>query len=357
MFQVTLFSLPVASVVQRAVQSGLAFCLGFGIFCMVVSSSTPEIRVRKVTEKIETFRAHSDDFDTIFVGTSRTARQVIPAVFDHAMAELGTPTRTFNLGFEGLRPPEDWFVLDRALVGRTKPLKFLVMECGPILTNMPEEDKWTTRSILTHDAKRLGVYWRQIWAGSMDRSPGSLPKLKEIWSRFRAFVVHFRHYIWNHARISEGSRQVTALITGIPAKQNSDPVPADGYYLRETEWDKLEGKELEKYLADLARQKAKLPAPFFADAVSQAEWMAWKTRAEQLGAQLVLVSPPYLKPKNFMPKNSAGIIIIDYTDPNAYPELYAVKNRRDSGHLNDHGSALYTRSLAERLTAARQSRP
>ena len=357
MFLVTLFRLPAPSVVQRAVQSGLAFCLGFGIFCVVVCSSTPEIRVRKVTEKVETFRANSDHFDTLFVGTSRTARQIIPAVFDQTMGELGTPTRTFNLGFEGLRPPEDSFVLDRALAGRTKPLKFLVMECGPVLASIKDEDKWTTRTILTHDAKRLEVYWRQIWATSMDQEDGSRTQLKEIWSRLRSFVVHFRHFVWNHARISEGSRRLNAWITGITAKQSSDPVPADGYYLKETEWNQLEGKELKKYLADLADQQATLPPPFYADAVSQAELMAWKARAEQLGAQFVLVCPPFLKPKNFMPQNSDGIIVLDYTDPNADPEFYDVKNRRDYGHLNDHGSVLYTRSLAERLNAASPSRP
>jgi hypothetical protein len=36
----------------------------------------------------------------------------------------GQPTRSFNLGFDGMRPPEDSYVLETVLAHRTKPLKY-----------------------------------------------------------------------------------------------------------------------------------------------------------------------------------------------------------------------------------------
>lgn len=145
-----------------------AFVAGFALICWLVSSLVAPAHVRQLTDKIDLFRATGGQFDTVFIGSSRTARQVIPREFDQAMAAAGMPTRSFNLGLEGLRPPEDTMVLEHALAGRTTPLKFIIAECNPVQSEFFEDDQWTTRAIWSHDARRLGVYWRHIWAVPLD---------------------------------------------------------------------------------------------------------------------------------------------------------------------------------------------
>lgn len=343
--------------ISRLLRSSVAFVLGFAAVCTCVSLATPQIRVRRVSDKIEMFRLHSDRFDTVLLGSSRTGRQVVPAVFDQAMAAAGVPTRTFNLGIEGLRPPEDSMVLDKALHGRAKPMKFLVVECNALQSLMIEEDKWTTRAIFTHDAKRLGVYWRHIWARQLDDPWQFEDWLKRTWDYSREFIVHLRHFVWNQARVSEGAARLSAAITGIPRNEKRQPPPEDGFYLKETELTPLAGKELAKYRKNLDAQKSAAPVPVFEDTASQAELREKKAWADRLGARLVLVSPPFLKQHNFTPKDLDGVIFLDFSDPNQFPELFAPEGRRDYGHLNDATSRRYSQILAERLATALQSPP
>ena len=338
--------------IRRAVAAASAFVLGFAAACVLISQAVPQVRVRKVSDKIEMFQSHGDEFDTVLLGSSRTGRQVIPAVFDRAMAAAGIPTRTYNLGIEGMRPPMDMLVLEKALAGRVKPLKFLIVECIPLQSLMSEEDKWTTQSIFTHDAKRLMVFWRHAWATPLDEPFRGSRYLRRLREYLPEFAVHFRHFIWNYARISEGSARLAAAITGVPRKELLQTPPPDGFYIRETELEPLAGKELKRYQKDLAAMRAKPPKLQHLDAVNQGELREKKALADRFGAKLVLVSPPFIKSSNFHPRDMEDVVFIDYSDANRYPEFYAPESRRDYGHLNDDASIGYTKSLAERIAAA-----
>ena len=85
-----------------------AVLLGIG---EVVRRRLPFPPVPTVQPKVAWLLEHGDDYDTFLVGSSRTYRQIIPELFDELMAAGGHPTHTFNLGFDGMRPPEDSYVL------------------------------------------------------------------------------------------------------------------------------------------------------------------------------------------------------------------------------------------------------
>ena len=108
------------------------------------------------SERADWLREHGGgSFDTIFVGSSRTFHQIVPSIFDGEMAELGVPVRSFNLGTPGMKPPEDAYVMGRALRGRKAPLRFLVVECNPIHLDIQPEQRGTTRAVYWHDVPRL----------------------------------------------------------------------------------------------------------------------------------------------------------------------------------------------------------
>ena len=69
------------------------------------------------------------------------------------------------------------------------------------------------------------------------------------------------------------------------------------------------------------------------------------------GARLVLVAPPTVGPA-FAPLPGTGHLFLDFSDPERYPELFAVGHRFDRGHLNHAGALLYSRLLARELVRA-----
>lgn len=303
------------------------------------------------------YRANADRIDTIFIGSSRTARQLRPAVFDRVMADAGHPVTSFNLGIEGMRPPEDTMVLEQALANRTTPLKFLVVECNALQSIMVDEDKWTTRAIYTHDARRLGVYWRHIWSPSLDTAPGIDDYLKRVRDHSVEFVDHFRHFIWNYNRLSEGSASLTAAITGRPRKQKSIPPQPDGFYIKETDLKPLVGAEMKRYVKNLQAGKKVPPIPVLDDRPSQDDIAAKKALADRLGAKLVLVTAPFLREYSFVPESTDGILFLDFSNPNTWPDLYDPAGRLDYSHLNDAASEHYTRVIAGLIAASLAPRP
>lgn len=105
------------------------------IFAAVLLTSGALIRQRlpfppipTVQAKVEWLRTHGDDYDTFFLGSNRIYRHIVPRLFDELMAARGESTRSFNLGFDGMRPPEDSYVLEEVLAHRTKPLKYVIVE-------------------------------------------------------------------------------------------------------------------------------------------------------------------------------------------------------------------------------------
>jgi len=95
--------------------------------------------VEGIEGKLAWLARHDAMYDTLFVGSSRVFWHIIPREFDAAMAEAGQPTRSFNLGYTSVRPPEDSYVLEKALASRAAPLRFVVVEADDIALEIRHE--------------------------------------------------------------------------------------------------------------------------------------------------------------------------------------------------------------------------
>lgn len=91
--------------------------------------------------------------------------------------------------------------------------------------------------------------------------------------------------------------------------------------------------------------------------MSQGELLRKKAMAERLGARLLAVSPPFLRDTAFAPDPSDGILFLDYSNPNTWPDFHSPESRRDHSHLNEPASIRYSRSIAERVAAAISTPP
>ena len=70
------------------------------------SSAFPFPEIPNVHAKFTRFSTHPNDYDTLFVGSSRINYQVIPASFDEFARAAGLPTKSYNAGIAGMRAPE-----------------------------------------------------------------------------------------------------------------------------------------------------------------------------------------------------------------------------------------------------------
>jgi hypothetical protein len=115
------------------------FCVALGLGALLVTSLVyrallPQSLPEGVAEKLEFFAKHKDEFDTLFLGSSRFYYAISPETFDRITRENGVPTRTFNFGIDGMNPPENFYVLDQILKTEPRSLKRIFVEVDNIET-------------------------------------------------------------------------------------------------------------------------------------------------------------------------------------------------------------------------------
>src|SRR2546423_6524213 len=103
--------------------AGIA-ALAFILACAGLNALLPFPEIDVVSHKLRFFRQHRDDFDTVFIGSSRIRHQISPAIFDRTMRQAGLPTPTFNFGIKAMGPPEDGYLLERLLVRKPRPVNW-----------------------------------------------------------------------------------------------------------------------------------------------------------------------------------------------------------------------------------------
>jgi hypothetical protein len=334
----------------RGLAAALAFTGGFALACAALARLVSPVAAG-ASDRADWLRERGAGFDTLFVGSSRTFRQLVPAVFDEEMAALGAPARSFNLGTPGMRPPEDSYVIERALRGREAPMRFFVVECNPLHLGVPPEDRGTTRAVYWLDGPRLEALWPRVWARPALMPEGRLSPAV-VGGHLLKFADHLGHWLWNVSRVGRGAELLEHVLfagaRGRPEKAVIGPA-GDGFFPREYR-ESFHGEEVERYQAALA---AALEADrvYYGDLASQAELARKTALAARYGARLVLLGPPIVG-RVFTPLPGSGALFLDFSDPRRYPELFAVSHRNDGGHLNAAGAELYTRLVARRLAAA-----
>ena len=115
--------------------------------------------VGEVSEKLAFFARHEDEFDAVFVGSSRVCGQIAPGVFD---SEVGSatrqPMRSFNLGAPSMFLPESLFVIDRILAAKPARLRWMFIELDDPRPRLEEHAGLVRREVYWHGWRRR--VWR-----------------------------------------------------------------------------------------------------------------------------------------------------------------------------------------------------
>lgn len=134
-------------------------------------AATPMPHLTVLSDKLEYWRANAAEYDTVFIGTSRTFYHIDPVTVAASAADAGCPdVRAFNFGVFGLTGAELDFVVDEVLSAPGADLRMVVLEDA-----LPQPSAMV-------DATNTRARWFHgpaYWGGALDNItsyPESLPK-------------------------------------------------------------------------------------------------------------------------------------------------------------------------------------
>jgi hypothetical protein len=332
---------PSSASIGRATRNLIAFVLVLCATCAGIHRLLPEPNIDGITPKLEHLRNSAGRYDTLFIGTSRTYHQLIPAEFDRIAG-----TKTFNAAVDGLFPPEDSYYLER-IVETGAHFRYVFLELNALRLRIDDAKRGTERVVYWHDAPQLALLLRETRAllTSATLSP------TQKWDILQMGAERLGLFARAQANLGRG----TLLRTHLQPVQKLHPpdVSALGQdgdgYLR-VDYPALCGAACTSYERTLAARLAN-PAPTtYGSPATQAALQRLVQSARKLGEPILLI-PPTLPPRKFIPSTSE-LRRLDFADPAQYPELFKPEHRLDAEHLNTAGSVIYTKMLAEEFTRA-----
>lgn len=304
--------------------------------CMVIRAVAPFPDISQLRPKMVYFEQHKDEFDAVFVGSSRVYHHISPQLFDRTTRECGHEIRSFNFGVHALSPPESFYIVDKILELKPRKLRWLFLELAPMPAEIEPKRLGTIRATYWHDWNRTR------WVCRKARADAGESGAREL------LALHLGLFLKNYANIGRGPDFMSSL--GRITKKEQHPAKslgpdADGYTPSpDAPWP--QGAR-ETYAQQIAwSQSKKLPAdPTTDDAFRE---LALRVRAA--GAETVFVIPPTALPlPPFFKQRDGAETVFAFNDPSHFPALYEVANRSDVEHLNATGAGAFTQLLARRF--------
>lgn len=346
----------------RLLLGSLVLALAFAGACGVIRRAFPFPEIPNVHAKLMHFQAHPNDYDTLFVGSSRLNYQVIPARFDQLAQAAGWPTKSFNAGIAGMRPPEDTYFFDLLLAARPQRLRWVFIELGSVRPQINEELRGTLRAQYWHDWPRLRLLWQRVTLLKPSNKPRTVARVwRELRDPLAEFPQHLQLFLREMSNLGRGDFLARRLLAA-----PLDWRPSLPHYLGPdlAGWTPTgRGEAMPpamrvKFEAERAERLLQPAVHDLGDPVSQAALEAMIAKVERLGAAPVLIVTPITAKKVFFPRPETAqrTMVLDFNDPARFPELYETRHRLDTDHLNTAGAEAFTRLLAEQWSAALQAR-
>ncbi|MEP6671034.1 MAG: hypothetical protein ABJF10_17875 [Chthoniobacter sp.] len=325
----------------RAMVLGACFFTAAAVTAWLVDGRLPFPAVPEISPRFRYFAGRKDEFDTVFIGSSRIRHQVIPQQFDAGTAAEGVKTHSFNLGYSGMWPPESYYYLRQVLALHPRQLRWVVIELMDYRFGQAEGQATTARSVYWHDAKDTAMAWRLI-------AESALPAGEKL----TLFAEHARLFLQRMAHLGRGAEWLQQRY--FPAKKKGDTgwIKRRGFDPEENgEWSESARADYEQKIRAFQQTAGDgRVRPGFAAAVQE---IAGELR--RAGAEPVFVLPPTVRVEEHLSTGLlAGITVWKFDDPVQYPRLYLPALHYDPGHLNEAGAREFTDLLAQRLAELAQ---
>ncbi len=312
--------------------------------CAAFHRIVPVAPVENVSPKLRFFAEHKDEFDTLFIGTSRIQHHISPKLFDRMTADAGLPTHSFNFGVDGMHPPENFFVTEEILKLQPRRLKWVFMEFEDIQLGWARHEGETRRLAYWHNWK-----WTSLSLHRAINPRGDSAwygKLGRMLLRRREITMHLYIFARQFARVGAIADLVDSrkVDRAIETKVQIGP-EGDGYQLP---LDPMPPSRVGRY-ADKLKRETDHARPHFVDPWSEHSYRELARDFAELGARAFFVVTPVAtqSPMRFRTSSPPPGPVFLFNNAKKYPQLFDPAVRADEGHMTATGAEEFTRLLAE----------
>ena len=311
-----------------------------------------------VSQKFGFFAAHKDEFDTLFIGSSRIYFQISPAIFDRVTRESGLPTHSFNFGIGGMYLPESAYLLEQILDLKPRNLRWIFIEYDELQTMWSPENQGSRRALYWADWKRVSVLLRKLTdAGA---GPLWLPnpaKLRDIVLRqndeknTRSLLTFYAAQLQkNYTNVARAADVLDYFLSRDANERRASYLGAasDGYVTKADRMSPSEAAAYERaFSAAMAQNSTRALSPYAVEAYRQCA-----QEVSGIGAAPIFLITPSIAEINIAVE-STGVpgVVMAFNDPRVYPSLFRTSVRRDGQHLTKAGAEEFTQIVAANFVA------
>lgn len=348
--------------VRAWLRNGLIYLATLLLAALLVERFLPYPNIPGTSEKIRYLSLHGNDYDAIFTGSSRVNFQVLPSIFDRAMADSGRPVKSFNAGFLGMRPPEQGYFLDQVLEQPHRRLRWVFIELTSLEARTPKTRRGSARFLSWHDAERMKLIgtwtvneWAALRAGMSRPGPNQI-RWVHMWEPLSVWLMHFDFTCKQTLNIGRGEFLADTWI--IQKSKRARELnkfrmlgkDKDGWMPYDGAREQMNEKERAAYVASYEARLV-TPAVPFNDPASDQAVEAMRRAVIKAGATPIFFVPPMTTERHYYPppELAKNMIIWNFCDPNRYPRLFIPEYRLDTIHMNSEGGKEFTKALAERF--------
>ena len=293
-------------------------------------------------------------YDTLFIGSSRAHNGFIPEVFDARMAELGTPTRSFNFALEGLRQHDYGALLDWLLSRDVSKLDYLLIELHAWVQGPRNENWMTAYEFEIHP----WPYWGERLQSILCNHDGFSAKVEQ--------AVHATaHVLANMFRIGQAPRILDAELRRRNGELPWRHVPVDNEGGKELSTETVGEQRIrqhEKWLArsddaarSLASKRRDIAPKYLRGGFNAAAMRNQIAKIRAAGIEPIFVIMPHYA-GNFFGRDGVAafrdeVVILELDDPNDHEDLYELAHWFDWAHMLKPGAELASRRIADHVHA------
>jgi len=315
-----------------------------------------------VSQKFRFFAAHKDEFDTLFIGSSRIYFQISPAIFDRVTRESGIPTHSFNFGIGGMYLPESAYLLEQILNLKPHNLRWVFIEYDELQTKWSPENQTSRRALYWADWKRVSLLLRKLSdAGMASLWLPNPTKLRDIVqpqndekNRRSLLTFYAGQLEKNYTNVARASDVLDYFLSHDTKERRASYLGAasDGYVIRPNRMSPSQAAAYERGLAAAMAQAGTRPlSPYAVEA-----YLRCAQEVSNIGAAPIFLITPSTTQINIATDSTRPPgVVMAFNNPRAYPSLYRSSVRRDGQHLTKSGAEEFTRIVAANFVKLAQT--